>query len=286
MRIAVCVKQITDPALPVEFVPAQAGVATTETSGAYCPNPADRAALEEAIRIRQVNPSAEVTVVTLGPAESDYTVRYCLARGADRAIHLLGEAPDAYTAAVVLGQVIKGLSPDLVLCGARSLDDATGQVPPTIAELLEIPQVTGVIRLDLDIETMVATAWRRLERGKREVVECSLPALIAVESCINEPRYVSLHAMQRMSDRNVQRVDLLSLGGPGQPLTQTVKVSPPRPRPKRVSTPDASLSADERMALLFGGGQSQPKKSGGYLEGPVETVVSEIMSFLQKEGLL
>jgi electron transfer flavoprotein beta subunit len=155
--------------------------------------------------------------------------------------------------------------------------------------LLGIPQVTAACRLELSADLKQAVVHRRLERGRREIVECQLPALVTVADGLTEPRYVSLMALKRARERELRRLDLEDLGfGPegdelGSPVVEQVATSPPRPRTRPVFMPRGDLPAYERIKLLLAGA---PPRHGNWLEGDPDQVAEEIVSFLIASGII
>lgn len=286
VSVIVCVKRVMNTRVPLEIVPGSNLVVQGEPQPVFILDPAARCALEEAMGLKQ-RLGAVVTAITVGPASAEEVLRICLARGADRAIHILCPqemAMDPWGTTVVLSQEIKKQRYDLLLCGDKSLDDCGGQVGPALAELLGLPQVTRVIALEVQTEHKRLVAQRLLERGDREIVECTLPALISVTALANEPRYVSVHRRLRVRDELVERFDVRSLGVSSEPLCRTIAVDWPRPRPKKIAMPASSMSAAERMRFLMSGVQTN--KQGGLFEGSVEGAVDRLIEFLQDRGIL
>ena len=291
LKIIVCVKQLLDPGVPLEIAESECQVLPKSPDPIYIINPADRCALEEGMRIAN-ELGGSVLAVTVGPSRVRSTLRFCLARGADRAIHLAhddGVELDAWLVTVILAQALRQEDFDLVLCGEKSLDDNAAQVGPALAELLDLPQVTRAVSVDLSVSTYQLTAQRLLERGDREVVTCTLPAVVSVSPHINEPRYIPVRAQLAVQDKLVTELEVGSLLNPvswqssASPLTQVTRVAPPRLRPKKVFTPDSSLSAMERIRLISGG-RSQ-RKSARVKDSP-EKATEQIIDFLEEHGII
>jgi len=292
MKIVVCVKQVTYPGVPFEIDEMTGSANQKEPVPVYAVNPADRCALEEAIKLRE-RFGGQVTVLTVGPQPAKQAIYNCLARGSDKGIHLLAEnsiVSDYYTTALALSQAIVDLNATIVLCGARSLDEGSSQVPPALAELLGLPQVTEVIKLEVSADGKCARVVRRLERGNREIVECPLPAVIAMVTGINEPRYISVHSLRVASAREITTYDLgaggltSDEGEEVQPLTRVLRATPPRIRPKRMISPDSSMSAADRLKFIMSGGIEQ--KECDLLEEPVDELAQKVSRILQDEGLV
>lgn len=295
MRIIVCIKQVLDATLPLEIREAQGLIEQKEPAPVYMLNPADRSALEAAMNLKQRFPATEITAVTLGPPRAEAALRTCLARGANRAVHISDDALpdyDAYTTALILSKVLQHLGYDLVLCGNKTLDGGGALVGPMLAELLDLPQVTGVVALEVDQSGRKLTAQRRLERGNRQIVECPLPALLTVDPLLAEPRYVSVCARERAAVRPIVTFDPAALGLDPEELresgalTREIKVARPRPRTKKVFTPEANLSPAERMKLMMSDGAAQKKSSSNLLEGSPDYLAGELLRFLKERGFL
>ncbi len=211
MDVIVCVKHVPETA-EAEIVVDESGKGIRMEDLVFDINEWDDYALEEAVLLKE-RLGGSVTVVTVGPEDADNTLRKCLARGADRAIRLTDKAfegSDAYAIAKILHKVIKGLSFDLILTGAQAGDDGYGQVGVVLAELLGIPHATMVKKIEPK-EGFVKVN-RELEGGLEEVVEVKLPAVLAIQTGINEPRYVSIMGIRKAREKEVKVLGLGDLG--------------------------------------------------------------------------
>lgn len=289
MKIVVCVKQVPDPS-SVDVNPVTGAI--DEERLIYVVNPPDKCAVEEAVRIKEWLGEGEVTAITLGPPRAEEALRQCLAIGADRALRLWDkdmESLDALSIALVLAEAIKGVGYDLILCGAESADWGSGQVGAAIAELLGLPQVCVITELKMGPDGRSATVQRKLERGEREVVECPLPALFTIDASLNEPRYPSLPCYIEALVREIPSLDLQALGMRRGSLRietapQILGISPPRPRPKKVFTPDSKLPAFQRIDAILSGGLVERKRT--LIEGPPEKLAERIVRFLVDRGII
>lgn len=274
MKIVVCVKQVVDVSFPFEIDPEECRILPQDIF--YILNPADRCACEMAIRTRE-RLGGEVITISFGPARVSLSLRACLAMGADRAIHLWDPQVemDSFAIAYLLAETIRPLSPDMILCGSRSSDEMSGEVPAALAEFLDLPQGTGVLSIDVASEGHEVVVQRRLERGRRETLLCPLPAVIAVEPGIVATRYPSFPGLLAAHQAEIEVINRQDLGIDPALLTdmaaqrKLVEWSLPRPRPKKGFSIDFGLSADQRMELLMSGGVRQGKSD--LLEGkPVD----------------
>jgi electron transfer flavoprotein beta subunit len=290
MNIVVCIKQVADINIPIRLNPETTSIESEDL--AYVVNPYDMLAVEEAVRIKEKN-EGQVILITVGPPSAETALRQCLALGADRAILLCDPAfagSDGYATAAVLAKAIALFQYDLVLCGVRAIDTNAGQVGTAIAEMLDIALVTGVTEIEVSSEQKMVTVQRRLEGGNRDVVETPLPALLAVEAGLNKPRYPSLPSMIMAQRKEIERHDIHALGlsprevGSSGAKTHTIRLSAAKPRPKRIFTPDSSLSAAERMRLIMSGGIAE--KKADLLTGEPAELVSQLIQFLRQQKLL
>ncbi len=189
MLQVVCIKQVADTETRVKVA---ADGRTLDPSGVtWILNPYDEFALEQALRFKEGGAGGEVVVVSLGGAGVTATLRNALAIGADRAIHLKTDTvqPDPLQVSRAIADELRGLQPQIVWFGKQAVDDDQSQVPPMTAELLGLPCVTVVAKIELSGTT--ATVEREVEGG-REVVTVPLPAAFSTDKGLNEPRYASL----------------------------------------------------------------------------------------------
>lgn len=291
MRICVCVKQVFFTGIPFEIDEESGKGLQKGSERIYTMNRPDRSALEVAIQLRNKIGGA-VFAVTLGPSEANEVLYACLGRGADEGIHIVDDyfnATDPYLTALCLSRVIRNLGCDLILCGAGSCDSNNSQVPSILAELLDLPQISRVIKLKCHYTSMTVRATRRLSKGNREIVEAPLPAVIGVEAAIAEPHYVSIHSRTAASRRGMIKthssVSLLEEMGGQSPLLHEIRQSLPRPRPRAIIAPDAKTSASQRLQFIMTGGIAA-KEDSTLLEGESEKTLGEIVKVLKREQVI
>lgn len=198
MKIVVAVKQVA--ALDEEFELIDDDRHVDPDYLEWDLNEWDTFSLEAALLLREGagGDGHEVVAVTVGDEEADEGLLSCLAKGADRAVRVWDDSlQDADTLAVakVLATVIEGESPDLVLCGVQSSDAVNGATGVALSGFLGVPHVAVVKEIDLDGSTL--TVHRELEGGLVEVARIGLPALLTVQTGINEPRYATLRAIKQ-----------------------------------------------------------------------------------------
>lgn len=250
MHIVVCVKQVPDTTAEKRL---NEDLRLDRASVENILNPFDEYAVEEALRIKEVQ-GADVTILSMGPESAVEAIRKALAMGADRGVLVTDPAlvgSDALATAYVLAQAIKKLSPDLVICGMEATDSRTGQVPSALAEFLAWPQLTWANKLE--VAGGKATIHRQSDAGY-DVVEAPLPAVVSVTKAINEPRYPSLKGIMMAKKKEILTYSLADLGidpdKVGQKAAKTVVLSyvVPPPRGKgQVIVP--KTAAEAAMAI-------------------------------------
>ena len=183
----------------------------------YVINEWDNYAIEEAVRIKEES-GGTVTAVTLGPEEDEEVLRRCLAMGADAAVRVdPGDLePDAFVTAALLAAAVKTLPHDLVLTGVQADDFNHGIVGALMDERLGLPHA-AVVR-SLKIEDGAALVTVELEGGEDEAARVPLPALLSVQTGINEPRYVSIMGIRRASRIEITVLPAATLGLPAADL--------------------------------------------------------------------
>jgi electron transfer flavoprotein beta subunit len=215
MKIVVCVKQVAVLGDEVEFTSDERGVDPDFFEFAL--NEWDSYATEEALRLREAAGDGEVVVVSVGDEDAEDAIRRCLAMGADRAVRIDGESVpvgDPITTARALAAVVEREGADLVLCGVQSSDAVQGATGTALAELLGLPRVAVVKKLDWDRGSGKATVQRELEGGLVDVVEVETPALLTIQTGINEPRYATLRAIKQAEQKEIEVVEPSGLGEP------------------------------------------------------------------------
>lgn len=297
MQICVCVKQTPDSSSV--YVDPISGQVDYERFVQVL-NPADACAVEAAVRLKE-QLGGKVLVLTLGPEDAEGALRAALAIGADSAIRLWhAQAVDwgAFTVAAALAAYIKREPsvPELVLCGEASSDWGSGTVGPALAEMLDLPQITGVMQLRVvgisdasnsnNPQGMSLQVTRRLERGYRESLVAEPPLLLTVTSDVNEPRYPSLPAHMAALRTNIPLFDAQALLSEGQHYesdeTTLLEMHTPRPRPRRIAAPDSRHSAFERIGEIVSG--AAIGRQTRLVEGPPEELARALVVFLRDKG--
>ena len=201
MKIFVCVNHVPDTETKVKV--ASDGRSVDPTGVNYVINPYDEFAVEEGLQLKQKH-GGEVVAVSLGGDAHKETLRKTLAMGVDKAVLLKDGTPrDSFSVARALADFLKEQSPEIVLFGKQSIDSDNAAVAPMVAEMLGIPSVTVVVKLEID-GTKV-TAEREIEGG-HEKVETQLPVVIAAQKGLNEPRYPSLKGIMAAKSKPIEEL--------------------------------------------------------------------------------
>ncbi|MEX0803748.1 MAG: electron transfer flavoprotein subunit beta/FixA family protein [Candidatus Binatia bacterium] len=174
-------------------------------------DPAAASAVEEALRLTEKHGGA-VTLVTMGISDATIGIRNALAMGATSAVHILDEAvagSDTLGTAKILAAAIKKQPFDLVICATESSDSYSGIVPGQIAYFLGVPPVTFAKEISVEGSTIII---KRQSESGYDVIECALPALVAVSSGINEPRYPQLKGIMAAKKKEIKVYTAADLG--------------------------------------------------------------------------
>jgi electron transfer flavoprotein beta subunit len=290
MNIIVCVKQVSiittrrgiDPAtnrlLPGELV--------------YTLNPHDEAAVEEALVIREKH-GGTVTALTLGPPRAEEALRWCLAMGADEAIHVMDDEStemNPHVVSNILAGVIRSeLEYDLILCGKLAIDDEMGSTGTFVAESLDLPVVTSVVRIELHPGERGAVLHRSLGKGDREVAECCLPAVFTVDMQMNRSRYPTLNGRRTAERRKIRAIrgngeEGMRSGQERIPTVEILRLASPKIRPKKILAPGENDSVAGRMQWILTGGAAQ--KKGERITGGADKLADGIMEYLTERNFI
>lgn len=246
MKIGVCIKQV--PARDAPLAIAEQGGWIREADIGFEMNEPDGYALEEALRLKEKH-GGEVVAVSFGPERAKQTIKEALAKGADRAIHVVDAGfyrLDPLASARSLAAVLQPEALDLILTGLQSDDHGFGQTGVLLAELLGLPHSTIIMQIEvLDGKLKLK---RELEAGWFQWMELPLPAVLTIQSGINKPRYATLKGIMAAKKKEIRSVDRSSLGLPDQPTQKLERIYVPQ---KIKKTEFLTGSAKEAAAKLI-----------------------------------
>jgi electron transfer flavoprotein beta subunit len=207
LKIVVTVKQVPDPNSTLTLEADN----TLSRDKEVVLDPGDECGVEEGLQLKEAH-GGEVILVSMGPDRAKDAIRKGLSMGADRGILITDPqlaGADALLTARALAAAIKPEAPDLVICSTESYDGSTGMVPPMLAELLGVPQLTFAKKVEVDGSTIKV---HRQTADGYQVVEASIPALITVTAGIAEPRYASLKGIMAARSKEIKPIGLSELG--------------------------------------------------------------------------
>jgi electron transfer flavoprotein beta subunit len=240
VKIVVAVKAVA--ALDDEFELAADGSAVDPDYLEWELNEWDGFSLEAALALREATGDGEVVALTVGDEEAEEALLGCLAKGADRGVRIWDETlagAEPLTVARVLAAAVEREAPDLVLCGVQSSDSVNGATGIALAGLLDLPHVAVVRRLDYDAASATATVERELEGGLVEVLRVRTPALLTIQTGINQPRYATLRAIKQAREKPLTVEGLGDLG-----LDPAELESAAGSRRRELAIPDRSAGAE------------------------------------------
>src|SRR5689334_16291754 len=210
MKIAVCIKQVPTRDWQPRLNDDRTWI--REQDATYEMNEPDAYALEEALRLKEKH-GGEVAVCSAGPARVAQVIREALARGADRGIHVEADSlasADAFSIAAALASAMQSESFDLVLTGLQSDDQGLAQTGVVLAERLGLPHATIVMEVQVDGSAL--RVKRELEGGWFQWVKMPLPALLTIQSGINQLRYATLKGIMAAKKKEIRDVKAADLG--------------------------------------------------------------------------
>lgn len=257
LKIAVCIKAVPDTESKIAIAADKVNI---ETAGIrFVTSPYDEFAIEEALLLKQKH-GGETVVVSMGGAECTDVLRDAMARGIDNAVHLQDPAfanLDPLGTAKVLAAALKDGAYDVILLGQQGVGGDNGQVPAMLAELLDLPQVTIITKLE--VADGKFKAEREIE-GAHETVEGSLPVVLSAQKGLNEPRYPGIKGVMaaRRKEIAVKNAEALGLAG-------------------KVGGEHAGMKVHE-MAM------PPERPQGRLIEGDADTQVKTLVSLLKTEA--
>ena len=248
MNIYVCIKQVPDTETKIKL-----NGDGIDTAGIkWILSPYDEFAVEEALRLREKNAGSTVTVLSAGPARVVEAIRTALAMGADNGVHVeLPENCDNNMAAKALAGALKKESKiDIVFTGKEAIDDGGAQTSQLIAEYAGIPYATVVLNVEYGASALKCK--REVEGGAFEMIEVQLPALIAAQKGMNEPRYASLPNIMKAKKKEVKSLKAADVGvsdGDQKIRFKNYQLPPPKQAGKKIAG-DPAAQAKELARLL------------------------------------
>jgi len=242
MKVLVAVKRVVDYNVKIRVKADGSGVELANVKMSM--NPFDEIGVEEAVRLKEQGKATEVVVVSIGPAQSQETLRTALAMGADRAILV---KHDEYVEPLSVAKILKGVvdaeKPEIVILGKQAIDDDANQTGQMLAALLGWPQATACSKLEPGSGEAMIT--REIDGGL-QTLKGKMPLIVTTDLRLNQPRYASLPNIMKAKKKEL---DVKAPGDYGvdiEPRLKTHKVTEPPVRQAGVKVADV----DELVAKL------------------------------------
>ena len=252
MNIAVLIKQVPDTA--EVKINKETGTLIREGVPSII-NPYDLHAIEAAVALKEQKGEGKVTVVTMGPPQAADALKEAISMGADEAVLVSDRAfagADTWATSYTLTLAMKKINPDLILAGKQAIDGDTAQVGPGVAEMMDIPHVAYVRKIE-DVTDKVIRVQRLMDDGY-DVVEADLPALLTVVRELNEPRIPSLRGKMKAKKAEIPVWSAANIGAEEAKLglngspTQVKKIFAPEARGDREMIEG---SPEEQVSILI-----------------------------------
>lgn len=202
MKIIVCVSLVPDSTTKVKIADSKKSI--DENGVSFILNPYDEIAVEEALKLKEKN-GGEITIVSYGTDKSKEAIKKSFQMGADKGVLIKASSADfdSYTVAKNLSEYIKSVNPDIILFGKQSIDFDGLLIPSMVSELLNMPSISVVVKLEIDNNKVIAE--REIEGGK-EIIHSSLPVIIGAQKGLNEPRYPNLKSIMAAKSKPIEEI--------------------------------------------------------------------------------
>ena len=226
MKVLVPIKRVVDYNVKIRVKSDNSGVELSNVKMSM--NPFDEIAVEEAIKLKEAGTVSEIVVLSIGPQQSQETIRTALAMGADRGILVkTDELVEPLNVAKIIKSVSEEENPDLIILGKQAIDDDTNQTGQMLAALLGWSQ--GTFASELKINDGKANVVREIDGGL-QTLEITLPSIITTELRLNEPRYASLPSIMKDKKKPIDEKLPEDYNIEISPMLEIVKVSEPAQR--------------------------------------------------------
>ncbi|MDC1213815.1 electron transfer flavoprotein subunit beta/FixA family protein [Rhodospirillales bacterium] len=241
MKALVAVKRVVDYNVKIRVKPDQSGVELQNVKMSM--NPFDEIAVEEGMRLKESGTIEELIAVSIGPAQSQETIRTALAMGADRGILV---ETDQEVQPLAVAKILKAIalkeSPDIVIVGKQAIDDDSNQTGQMLAALMDWPQAT--FASELEIGSGEALVTREVDGGL-ETINVKLPMVMSTDLRLNEPRYASLPNIMKAKKKPIDTTTPAELGVDIAPRLKTIKVEEPPKRQGGMKVADVAELVDK-----------------------------------------
>jgi electron transfer flavoprotein beta subunit len=287
LRILGCVTGIVDGQALLEIE--RGALVVDEASLPHVLNPADANALEAALSLRDSRPGSRVIAASVGPPFQESALREAIAQGVDEVVRLWDDAfvgLDCLGTARILAATARKAKVDVVVCGELSLNGGGGVVGAQLAELLGMPIIDRVATAGLGMDDDYLLTERRTGGGGRIAEKTPLPALMAVATGANVPRYPTLRSRLHSRSASIPcwgmaelGLDSASVGEAGATLQVTALRRPP-PDPRGLVDPGSDLPPEERWMMAISGGVRE--RESALVEGSPDKLAERLVRYLEQ----
>jgi len=208
MKLLICIKQVMESTSGIQINNSGQWIKDSDDTR-FAINPYDEYVIEEAVHIKEKRENVHIDALTVGPSSASDILRRAMGMGADEAIHILDETrafrPPAVTASWI-AHVAKKRKYDLILTGIMSDDEMNGQTGPMIAQILDLPCTTAVIRTEIQSDNGKIMIEREIQGGAKDIYRVDMPCVLTIQTGINSPRYPSLSKVMRARKRDIELI--------------------------------------------------------------------------------
>jgi len=241
MKVLVAVKRVVDADVKIRVKSDESGIETANVKMSM--NPFCEIAVEEAVRMKEKGDVSEIVAVSVGPQQTQETLRTALALGADRAIQVVTDVDvESLGVAKVLKAIVDKESPEMVLLGKQSIDTDNNQTGQMLAALLDWPQGTYASKISIDGTDI---SLEREVDGGHQTLDLSLPAVCTVDLRLNEPRFASLPNIMKAKRKPLDTMTPEDLGIDISPRLEVLKTSAPAQREAGIIVESVSELVDK-----------------------------------------
>lgn len=241
MKILVGVKRVLDYNVKARVNADKTGIELANVKMSM--NPFDEIAVEEALRIKEAGNADEVIAVSIGPSESQETIRTALAMGADRGILIeTGDLLEPLAIAKLLKHLVEKEEPGLVVLGKQAIDGDNNQTGQMLSALTGMPQATFASKVELDGDSVKVT--REVDAGL-ESIKVKMPAVLTTDLRLNEPRYAKLPNIMKAKKKPLETIAIADTGVDVSSKLTVVEVNEPEQRKAGIIVSDVAELVDK-----------------------------------------
>ena len=249
MNIYVCLKQVPDTEASILI---KDGKSIQEANIKWIISPYDEYAIEEALKLKEKTPGSTVTAVCLGPERVQNALRTALAMGADKAVLIESSSYlDDQNTARALAEVIKADSAfGVIFTGKQAIDNDSYQLHILLAENLAVPVATNITAFA--VEDTSVKVQREIDEGAKEMIQMSIPCVVAAAKGLNTPRYASMMGIMKAKKIEIKKITLAELGiNETQNKVKILKLSAPAEKPQGRIIPGEPAAAVKELVRLL-----------------------------------